>query len=398
MKKTLFFLYCISLFFSSLFAKMEQPQAPLKKTICLNMIVKNESKVIRRCLATVKPFIDYWVIVDTGSEDDTKEIIKEFMKDIPGELYEKPFVNFEVSRNHALEKAKGKADYVFIIDADEMLTFEEGFEKPIMDKDYYYIMTKFGGTEYARVQLIKNSLNWKWIGVVHETVNCPEAKTSETLKKINNVVFTDGASHSDPLKYTKHALIFEKELEKDPTHTRNAFYLAQSWRDAGEKEKAIEAYKRRIELGGWPEEVFWSKLQIAHMQKQLDLPPETFLASYYDAYHYRPTRPEPLYYIANYYRLNGNYAEGYLISKVGLSIPPTKDILFVEKWVEDYGMQLENSICAYWSGKYEKCQSVSKKILEKNNIPQSIRDCVERNLSFTRTKLLNLYDPAFNPA
>ena len=54
--------------------------------ICLNMIVKNEAHVIRRGLDTVKPFIHHWVIVDTGSTDGTQEIIREHLKDIPGEL------------------------------------------------------------------------------------------------------------------------------------------------------------------------------------------------------------------------------------------------------------------------------------------------------------------------
>ena len=53
------------------------------------MIVKNESKVIERCLGSVKDFINYWVIVDTGSTDGTQQIIKNFMKDaVLNELYD----------------------------------------------------------------------------------------------------------------------------------------------------------------------------------------------------------------------------------------------------------------------------------------------------------------------
>ena len=47
----------------------------VKKTVCLNMIVRNESSVIQRCLDSVKGFIDYWVIVDTGSIDGTQKIV-----------------------------------------------------------------------------------------------------------------------------------------------------------------------------------------------------------------------------------------------------------------------------------------------------------------------------------
>ena len=89
-----------------------------KKTVCLNMIVKNEARVIEKCLASVKPLIDSWVIVDTGSSDDTQSIIRKYMADLPGELHEKPWVNFAHNRNEALQLAKEKADYVLLIDAD----------------------------------------------------------------------------------------------------------------------------------------------------------------------------------------------------------------------------------------------------------------------------------------
>ena len=80
-------------------------------TVCLNMIVKDESAVIERCLNSVKEHIDYWVIVDTGSTDGTQEIIQRTLKDIPGILYARPWVDFAHNRNEALQFAKGKTDY-----------------------------------------------------------------------------------------------------------------------------------------------------------------------------------------------------------------------------------------------------------------------------------------------
>src|SRR3972149_8399584 len=104
MKKIfLFFFLCFSLC---------AEDVPIKQTVCLNMIVKNESKVIERCLKSVKPLIDYWVIVDTGSTDKTRQIISKFMSAIPGELHERPWVDFAHNRNEALHLAKGRGDYI----------------------------------------------------------------------------------------------------------------------------------------------------------------------------------------------------------------------------------------------------------------------------------------------
>ena len=50
--------------------------------ICLNMIVKNESKIITRLLDSLLKIIDHYVIVDTGSTDNTIEVISNYFKDI----------------------------------------------------------------------------------------------------------------------------------------------------------------------------------------------------------------------------------------------------------------------------------------------------------------------------
>ena len=82
-------------------------------------------------LNSVYKIIDYWVIVDTGSTDNTKELIKEYFaeKNIPGELHEKEFVNFGINRTHALKLAKNKADYLFFMDADHVLKYDNSFSK-----------------------------------------------------------------------------------------------------------------------------------------------------------------------------------------------------------------------------------------------------------------------------
>lgn len=365
-----------------------------KKTICVNMIVKDETKVITRCLESVRPIIDYWVIVDTGSRDGTQQMIKEYMKDVPGELHETPWKNFGYNRNDALMRARGKADYVLIIDADEVLSIPENFQLPELDKDFYHIITKFGGMEYARVQLINNHLDWQWKGVLHEYLDCPRASTSATLPDIRNVVHTDGARSQDPLKYKKDADLLEVALKEEPDNSRYVFYLAQSYRDFGDNEKALENYEKRIAMGGWNEEVFISKLRVAQLKEALDRPHKEVIKAYYDAYHERNVRAEPLYYLASYYRRNNEYAAATLTASIARTIPyPAKDLLFVEKWVYDWGVPFELSINAYWVGRYEDADHLNTSLLSKSDLPESIRDAVIRNSGFTKAKLLEFYTP-----
>lgn len=361
-----------------------------KKTICLNMIVKNETKVITRCLKSVKPLIDYWVIVDTGSTDGTQAMIKDFMKDIPGELHEQPWKNFGHNRNEALKLAKGKADYVLFIDADEVMALDSDFKMPNLDKDFYYIVTDYNGNTYCRVQLINNNLDWKWSGVLHETVDAPNLKSYAILAGIRDVVNTDGFRSTDPQKYQKDAKILEEALKEDPNNTRNVFYLAQSYRDAKDYEPALKNYEKRVAMGGWDQEVFWAMFQAATLQEALKMPPEKVIEGYYKAYHYRPSRAEPLYRLAAYYRLNNDFPAAYLTSSTGLKVPLPNDILFVENWVYDYGMLFENSIDAYWVGRYDECQQACQKLLANPKLPPALKEQVEKNIAFANAKVLEM--------
>ncbi len=382
MKKFSFLTFFVLLFF---IFKVETSFA--KQTICLNMIVKNESKVIKRCLESVKPLIDYWVIVDTGSTDGTQGIIKEFMKEIPGILEEDEWVNFEYNRNRALKFAKDKADYLLFMDAHDELGYSKDFVKPYLDKDFYYFEMKYGGSKFYRVNVIKSALDWEWQGVLHEYVHSPMAQTSDIFEGIINLVKIEGCRSQDPQKYQKDTEILEKALLAEPNNERYVFYLAQSYRDSLENELAIKNYEKRVSMRGWDQEVFISLYQIAKLQEILEMDPKIFIESYYKAYCFRPTRIEPLYHLANYYRRNEEYYLGYTICKLALHQQKSDDMLFVNEWMYEYGILLELSICAYWVEKYSECMSISEKLLNTEDLPENVYSCLENNLKWAKSKL-----------
>ncbi len=380
MKKILFFLFI-------LFAHLSlQADAPKKPTVCLNMIVKNEKEVIRRCLESVKPLIDSWVIVDTGSTDGTQEIIKEFMKDIPGELFERPWKNFAHNRNEALSLARDRADYLLFIDADDKFDIAKDFTRPKLTKDCYQIRIDYSGSTYYRTQLISTRLPWKWVGVVHEVLVCDTMQTMDNLNGVTMLIVGGGDRSQDPKKFEKDALVLEKALLEEPNNARYTFYLAQSYRDAGLLEKSLKTYERRVDLGGWNEEVFWSLYQIAMIQEWLNMPEETIRNSYLKAYRYRPTRAEPLFRLAAYYRLKEDYFNGYLYSQFAMRMKQPNNMLFVESWIYDYGSLLEFSICAYWIDRCLEAYDSSNMLLANQKLPDHVRECVKSNLKFVVPK------------
>ncbi|MBX9744104.1 MAG: glycosyltransferase, partial [Chlamydiales bacterium] len=300
------------------------------KTICLNMIVRNESAVICRCLASVKDRIDTWVIVDTGSEDGTQEIIKEYLKDVPGELHERPWVDFAQNRNEAMELAKGKADYLLFIDADEILDRESEWEE--LTQDIYFINVFYDKglhlkVEHLRTFLLKNDLEWVWVGILHEQIEEPggEKKRSQgLLDKARLSSIEDGYRSKDSLeqKAMTDSATLEKALEKEPTNSRYVYFLAQSYDVAQRAELALKQYQKLIAMPDAHEAlVYMSMFRSALLQEQLERPVETVIESYMRVYQRFPRRAEPLFHLANLYIRGKRTFLAYFIARVGLSIP-----------------------------------------------------------------------------
>jgi glycosyltransferase involved in cell wall biosynthesis len=189
--------------------------------ICLTMIVKDEAAVIRRCLDSIRPVIDRWVIVDTGSTDGTREIVRGHLAGLPGRLVERPWVDFAHNRTEAIELARHhSADYLMVIDADEVLELDPGFVVPRLDADSYNAEIHYGGCRYLRKVLIRAGLPWRYRGVVHEYLECPEARTERFLPGLRTRAHRDGARAQDPQTYRRDALAIERALLDEPDNRR----------------------------------------------------------------------------------------------------------------------------------------------------------------------------------
>ena len=262
--------------------------------ICLSMIVKNEVPVIERCLRSVKPYIDAWAVVDTGSTDGTQAIVRKFMTDLPGELIERPWVDFSTNRNQALELAKRYGDYALIIDADDVLDADSGFAWPALDAPAYLLEIVYNELRYRRVCLPKLDASWEWRGVLHEALVSPRATQAQFLPGLRIRIHNDGARSrmAQQEKFTRDAEILRRALIDEPDNARYRFYLAQSLRDAGDLLGAITEYEKRVAMGGWPEEVYFSRLQVAMLKERVAAPYAEIVAAYLDACDSRPSRAE----------------------------------------------------------------------------------------------------------
>jgi len=361
-----------------------------KQTICLNMIVKNEAAVIRRCLESVRPLIDCWVIVDTGSTDGTQDIIRETLRDLPGELHERRWVNFGHNRTEALELARGHADYLLLIDADEVVRIDEGFAMPPLTADIYTVLVRYAGYSYTRRQLLRDGKPWRYEGVLHEYVTSPEPVSEEGLPGLTTLPHHDGARSRDPLTYRRDAIVLEQAHLDDPENSRTVFYLAQSYRDAKDWEQALRYYRKRVAMKGWDEEVWFSLYQIAQLKQRMNAPWPEVLDAYLAAYQFRSDRAGPLYRIALHYLARAEYHLAHLFISKAIIIPePAANRLFVERALYEYQIAAEYAVAAHYAGDYKASIETSNALLRGGKLPPQLIDQVIRNRRYSIDALVS---------
>jgi len=359
------------------------------KTLALAMIVKNESRVIKRCLDSVKGIIDSYVIIeDTKSTDNTVEIIRDVLKDIPGEIIIKDWAGFGETRNYYIEEAKGKADYILVMDADQVLEVDKDFDKDKLDKDIYNCIVKYPTLQHHFPKIFKPDCGCKYKGIIHNFLSTNKA----TVGQLNNIRFMDLHDGKRAMNYStkikRDIEILKNAIKTDPENkVRYTFYLAQSLREDGRYQQAIRYYRKRVNFGGWQEEVYRSLYQIGNCYLLLK-DNNKAITSYLKAYNYRPTRAEAIFKLTLLYRNLGQRQLAYEFSRIGIGIKyPKLDVLFVEQNIYSYLMLFEYSIALYYVGKYAESIRVCNRIDSMTGIPKSIKEQNIKNREFSLNKI-----------
>lgn len=355
--------------------------------ICLCMIVRNEEKVICRCLESVKPWVTSWLIVDTGSQDQTRDIIRQTLGDLPGDVHDRPWIDFATNRNQAMDLARAQgSDYLLMIDADEVFEAVPGARWPELTADGYTFPIALGDLRYARTQLVRSDRPWRYVGVLHEALVCDGADTRPLSGLLINSL-GDGHRNEHPkAKYRSDIKVLREAWESDPCNSRIAFYLAQSYQCAGELPQAMKAYERRVSMGGWAEECYYSLYQMGVVHEAMDQKPEA-VAAYLRAFGYRPCRAEPLCALARIHRGASNWPVAYLFASMSAAIHRPADVLFVDQSVYDWRCQDELSIADYYLGRFQESAAACMQILNGHGLPDRERARVQTNLRFALDRM-----------
>ena len=340
------------------FKIVEKNTSVIKKNtppLCLNMIVKNESKIILRLLDSVLPIIDCYCICDTGSTDDTIDKIEYYFKtkNIPGKVVSEPFKDFAHNRNFALQSCLGMSDYVILLDADMVLKINDFKKEMLNDYDSINILQGNDDFYYQNLRIVKNNGLFSYFGVTHEYINTPSNNRNKLLNR-NELFISDigdgGAKHD---KFDRDIKLLTKGIEEDPNSDRYHFYLANTYHDSCQFDKAVEIYEKRIKIGGWEQEVWYSHYRIGNCYRHMGRMNDA-ICQWLLSFDYLPQRIESLYEIVNHYRNISKHKLAHHFYKMGREIIQQKHdrdgYLFLHNDIYTFKLDYELTIIAAYVG------------------------------------------------
>lgn len=346
------------------------------------MIVKNESAVIKRCLDSVKHLIDSWIIFDTGSTDNTVEVINTELKKTHGGVIASDWVNFAHNRSEYMEEAfyyRDDIDYILVMDADEIL-IDKGFDKEKLSADMYNLKYT-GDLGYSYPVIFNAKKKWKYEYVTHE-IPVADFEGDYVQEELDTLVIDhrhDGGTIGE--KYIRDIALIKKELVKDPQNQRYLFYLAQSYFDIMDWENAYITYRLRIKAGGWNEEIAYSWYRAGLCA--LHLEPAHMVECMMNSYNVIP-KAEPLYEIGKYYNSIGDYKSAELFLERAGEIHIPEKGFFIHLPVYNYLIEIELGVTKYWLGDYDWATDANIGAMQ--DAPEEMCDLVVRNQEFVNKK------------
>ena len=325
---------------------------PNDNKIILLLMIKNESRIIKRCIEAAIDHVDAVAVLDTGSTDNTIDVCTDVLTHLgkPFKISVEPFKNFGHNRTVSFQNAQelckelkwdAEKTYAMAVDADMNIVVSPEFKNFHLTENGYNAIQQNGHVKYYNTRLMKCSYPWKCVGATHEYWSGdPTQKIPYEIMFIDDK--NDGGCKAD--KFERDIRLLTEEISENPKNDRAHYYLGQSLKDSQRFEEAIVMFTKRIELGGWFEEVWYSYYQIGKCYNHMNKPHEMELWMN-KAFDYRPNRAEPLYHLTKYFREVSQHYKSYHYYLKGRTIPyPKDDVLFIEEHVYNGLFDYENTI------------------------------------------------------
>jgi glycosyltransferase involved in cell wall biosynthesis len=263
------------------------------------MIVKNSGEILRQTLRSFLPHVTHFCICDTGSTDNTQEILIEETELYSGFLFKEDFVDFSHNRNLVLERAEQLYPDCYYITIDDSYTLENAeafaaFFEAATDPAYL-VFIRNEETQYLSTKISTKGMRYRYR--IHEIIDPPEQP-----RLVRDFLFLEHRP-ADHKKRTAERAEFDlaclrKDLKDYPKDPRLMFYIARTLYNQDKLLEAAQWFRERILLDGSRYEKYQSMIYITLIAERTSHEPKELLGLYLGIYELFPEYNETLYYAA----------------------------------------------------------------------------------------------------
>lgn len=355
--------------------------------VCLAMIVRDEAAVLPRLVASLDGVVDQWLVVDTGSTDGTAQLAAKLLGALPGHVEHRVWRNFGDNRSELIQMASQLegVTHLLLLDADHTVTVDADWRDRLAAEtaDELLVPVESGDHQFHQAYLVRSGPVWRYEGPTHEYLTCDDPVERATFDALRIVHHADGGSRHD--KFERDLALLLEHLHDHPGDQRSTFYLAQTYRDLGRSEEALTTYEERAALGGWNEEVYYSLLQVGEMHQRLGRLAEAAWA-WQRAIAARPSRCESFHRLGRLLNEQSQWEPARVWLEHAGTLPPSGDLLFVERWVEQWGITFELAIARWWTGDRADADAAFAELAARPDTPAGVRKACLRNLALSESQ------------
>lgn len=345
--------------------------------ISLMMIVKNETATLPRLIESVLPLLKSWRIIDTGSTDGTQALIQELLGHLPGELIERPWVNFGHNRSELIAKFHPAANFGLLLDADQIVEFDEDiWTSKIENADEYQIPVFEGQLAYRMSYLVKAKPGFEFVGSTHEVLGANFRVKRTTYDKIRIRHIGDGGAKAD--KFERDEKMLLEDIAARKATSRTYFYLAQTQATLQKNDEAVSNYETCIRLSRWDEEKFIACLKAGRILFSTE--PERALEFFEQGNQILPARIECAYEAARVLADLKQHEKAVELLAAAISRMNSDFTMFIETWIYSWGAEMQLGVSQWWSGDMAAAKATFEKALQAGDLTDSGRQRLQANI------------------
>lgn len=331
--------------------------------LCLALTTLNDQNALRETLASVRPHVDRYAIVDMGSTDGSQEAARKALEGLEGEIVEAKPSDFGAAKNQALELASSRATFVLVVEPGETLANGEALRRFAeahrgaqgAHHGAYLVGVRQGGLRSDLPRLVRAGSGFRYLGAAHEQLlrekaPPPSQRVPEALLTFDPASRGQQAQRERLDAEMRHLL---DDLKRRPKDGHAAFALGLTYEAIGDQRRAFTTFERRTKMGGRQDEIYESFMRMARLTKAANRPWVEAQQFALGAYSHSPHRSEPLFFLAWHYYERKNWPLTFLFASRGASLPlPERPSLFVD--VDVYEAKLDDLVgtSAFYIGEF----------------------------------------------